>query len=131
MMQTNGRGERMERIRFMTHRGARVLLLDMTGLTDFDEELRHIEAAKPVIAREPAKSLLLLTDVTGSRYNAAVMGAMKEMGAHNTPYVKASAVVTQAAAHRVAVTTVSLFTKRIVKAFATRDEALDWLVAQA
>jgi hypothetical protein len=121
----------MERIRFITHRGVRVLLLDMTNLTDFDEELRQIEAAKRVIAAEPPKSLLLLTDVTGSRYNATVMAAMKEMGAHNTPFVKACAAVTQAAAHRVAMAAVAMFTRRPLKPFSTREEALDWLASQA
>ena len=121
----------MERIRFVTHRGVRVLLLDMTGLTELQETRRVAEAAKAAVAREPPGSLLLVTDTTGSRYNSESLAAMKEMAAHNTPYLKASCVVVQAATHRVAVAAVSLFTGRALKAFGTREEALDWLVEQA
>lgn len=121
----------MERIRFVMHRGTPVLLVDLTDFTDFAEMRRQIDAEKALIATQPPKSLLVLTDVTGSRYNPEMVGVMKDLGAHNNPYIRAGALVTQAAAHRLAARTFALLNRRPLKTFATRDEAFDWLVAQA
>lgn len=121
----------MERTRFIEHQGRRILLLDYAGIRDPDEALREIQHSKEVVARQPAGSLLVMTAVRDARYNAAVLQGMKELAAHNAPYVKASAVVGMSGLHRIAYQAVILFSKRNIKTFDQESEALDWLVTQA
>ena len=119
-----------ERTRFTEHRGKRILLLDYSGVTDQEEALREIEHSRRVVALQPPGSLLVMTNVKNARYNSAVVQAMKELAAHNAPYVRASAIVGMSGLHRVAYQAVILFTKRKIQVFDTPEEALDWLVQQ-
>lgn len=121
----------MERTRFIEHQGKRILLLDYAGVRDPDEALRAIQHSKEVVARQPPGSLLVMTVVRDARYNAAVLQGMKELAAHNAPYVKASAVVGMSGLHRIAYQAVILFSKRNIKTFDHESDALDWLVSQA
>ena len=121
----------MDRTRFIEHQGKRILLLDYAGVRDPDEALRSIRESMRVVASQPPASLLVMTVVRDARYNAAVLQGMKELAAHNAPYVKASAVVGMSGLHRIAYQAVILFSKRNIKVFDQENEALDWLVAQA
>lgn len=118
----------MERTRWTTHRGRRMVLLDFRDLTDLQPILDEIAAAKRFFARlKPDGSLLTLTDVRGARYNSEVLAALKDLTTHNKPYVRAAAVVATTATHRVAVNTIALFTRRVLRAFGTPEEAMAWL----
>ena len=128
---TLARGDTMERTRFIEHQGHRILLLDYAGVRDPDEALRSIRESMDVVARQPPGSLLVMTVVRDARYNAAVLQGMKELAAHNAPYVKASAVVGMSGLHRIAYQAVILFSKRNIKVFDQEADALDWLVSQA
>jgi hypothetical protein len=119
----------MERTRFIEHRGQRILLLDFTDLTPQDAPPAIAEARAIVAAQAPG-STLTCTDVTGSGWNREVIDALKELAAHNRPYVRSAAVVVESGLKRSLVSLVALFTKRSLHAAATRDEALDWLVRQ-
>jgi hypothetical protein len=121
----------MERIRFIEHQGTRILLLDFAGIRDPDEALREIQRCREVVARQPASSLLVMTLVRDGRYNAAVLQGMKDLAAHNAPYVRASAVVGMSGLHRIAYQAVIMFSKRNIKVFDQEAEALDWLGTQA
>jgi hypothetical protein len=121
----------MERTGFVQHQGQPILLFDFTGMRDPAQILAEIAKAREFVARQPLrKELLTLSDVTNSRYNADVMTAMKELAAHNAPYVAAGAVVTTSGIHKVAIMAVSTFSRRKLQAFGTRQEAMEWLVAQ-
>ena len=121
----------MERTRFIEHRGKRILLLDYSGIQNPEQAIATIEHSKTVVAQHPPHSLLVLTDVKDARYNSAVLQAMKELAAHNGPYVRASAIVGMGGLHRIAYQAVLLFTRRKIPAFDTREQALDWLAEQA
>lgn len=120
----------MERTRFIDHKGKQILLLDYAGIRDPDEALREIQDSKAFVARQPTSSLRVLTLVRDARYNAAVLQGMKDLAAHNAPYVKASAVVGMGGLHRIAYQAVILFSKRNIKTFDGEAEALDWLATQ-
>ena len=120
----------MERTRFIEHRGRRILLLDYAGLHDTGETLREIENSTRVVAAQPPGSLRILTNVRDARYDARALQAMKEMAAHNAPYVRASAVVGMSGLHRIALLAVILFSRRKFQTFDAEHEALDWLAAQ-
>lgn len=84
---------------------------------------------QPQIATLPRNSVLILTDATNARYNRQSAAAMKEFAAQNSPFVKASAVVGADGLREVLLDAVRFFTRRPIKACATREEALEWLVA--
>ncbi len=120
-----------ERTRFIDYQGKRIVLLDFTGLVIEQESLAEIEKARAFFERQPPDgSLLTLTDATNARYTSKVMEALKQLAAHNKPYVKAGAAVTSNRLHRVVLTAVAIFTGRHLPAFATREEALRWLAEQ-
>jgi hypothetical protein len=121
----------MERTRFIEHQGTRILLLDYAGVRDPGEALREIAHSRSVVAAQPPASLLVMTVVRDGRYNAAVLQAMKELAAHNAPYVRASAVVGMSGLHRIAYQAVILFSKRNIKVFDQEADALAWLATQA
>lgn len=120
----------MERTRFIEHRGKRILLLEYSGITNSTEALAEIEKSKRVVRAQPPGSLLVMTVVRGARYNTTVLQAMKDLAAHNAPYVRASAVVGMAGLHRIAYQAVILFSKRNIQTFDQESQALDWLAAQ-
>ena len=121
----------MERTRFIEHQGHRILVLDFAGIRDPEEALREIAHSREVVARQPPASLRVMTLVRDARYNAAVLQGMKELAAHNAPYVKASAVVGMSGLHRIAYQAVILFSKRNIKVFDQEADALAWLLTQA
>lgn len=120
----------MERTRFIEHKGKRILLLDYAGIRDPNEAVASVRKSIEFIAGQPRNSLLVMTVVRDARYNAQVLQAMKELAAHNTPYVKASAVVGMSGLHRIAYQAVLVFSKRNIKTFDAEADALDWLATQ-
>lgn len=119
----------MSRTRFIEHRGQRIVLLDFSGLgANPAEALRHIAEAREFIGRLPPDgSARTLTDALGARYNSEILQAMKELAAHNKPYVDRAAVVTDSGLHRIGILAVATFSGRSLRGFADRDSALDWL----
>lgn len=120
----------MERTRFEDHQGKRILLLDYSAMTDPGEAMAAIQRSMAIVAAQPRDSLLVLTDVSDSRYNATVLQGLKELAAHNAPYVKASAVVGITGLRRIAYQAVIVFSKRNIKTFDSRESARAWLVTQ-
>lgn len=121
----------MERVRFIEHRGRRILLQDFSGITDPDEALATIDEAIAFVDElTPDGSLLVLTITLGSHYNREVMDGLKALGQHHTPYIRASAVVTDSGLHRVGIWAVSKFTGREIESFSDPEKAKDWLVGQ-
>ena len=124
---------KMERTRFIEHAGKRILLLEYTDLgSDLRQLLEEIEKTKRVIATQPPGTVLTLTDVRRSSITPANVRAMKELVAHNEPYVRWSAVV-------VGLTGVYLAGFRAIQALSRRrnllsfgdlEEAKEWLVTQ-
>jgi hypothetical protein len=56
--------------------------------------------------------------------------ALKKLAAHNKPFVKASALVGLSPLTRVVFRAVIALTRRDIRAFATRDEAIAYLSSQ-
>ena len=120
----------MERVQTLFHKGRNVILIDLSSCQP-QETLQILPAAKQEIAKMPAKSALVMTDVRGAKYDRSLVEAFKEFTAHNTPYVKASAVVGAEGAAHILLQTLILITRREMKTFAARGEALEWLTANA
>lgn len=119
-----------QRVRFIEHRGATLLLIDFSGLHRAEDILREIDAARGIIRSQPLNSVRVLSNVTGAKYSPPVMDAMKELTAGNRPYVRHSAVAGMERVHRVLYRAVLLFSRRSIEVFDTVDKARDWLAEQ-
>jgi len=104
------------------------LLADFSH-TKPEEQLLAFPEIQKQISAMPAKSVLLLTDVTGAVYNSASARAIKEWSSKNTPFIKASAVVGATGFLATILAGIRLFTGRDIRSFDTRNEAMDWLVS--
>lgn len=122
----------MSGIAFEKHKGHRILILDFSGLDDSGLARTLIAEAKEIVANEPEKSLLTLTDVTDVVFDQPLAQATWEMARHNKPFVKAAAIVgLSGERQQVLLDLVSHRTGRDFAIFDTRAEAKDWLVEQA
>jgi hypothetical protein len=118
-------------ITILERNGRQIVLLDLTNVVDPKEGVRRIAAAKAWFAQQkPDKSLRVCSDATGSRYDVAILEALKDLASHNEPYVGVAAGVVPTTVHRVALNVASLFSKRKFTAFTQREPALKWLAEQ-
>ena len=118
------------RTRMIEHRGKQIMLLDYSDVLDAEEALRCIAETKTLIAQQPPGTVRTLTYVRGSRYSAPVIDAMKDLVAHNKPYVKAAALVGMNTLHRIIYRAVVTFSRRSIQVFEDLDQAKDWLAEQ-
>jgi hypothetical protein len=116
----------MERVEFITHRGARILVMDLAGLTSGDM-LPHLERTRKLVSAEPLSTVRTLIDVTNTRIDLQSVQALKNLAADDKPFIKASAVVGINGPLGVLLDTVEKFSGRSFKRFGTRNEALDYL----
>lgn len=117
----------MDRVRTITHKGKSIVLVDLADSQPCDT-LGALPAAKPLISKAGPKAALVLTDVTNAVYDKEVAGAMKEFVSSNTPFIRASAIVGADGVRLVLLQTVIMITRREIKTFSNRDQALEWLI---
>ena len=118
-----------ERIRFITHRGKQVLLVDISNCTP--AEMNQLSRLVPAyVAAEPRGSVLLLADFTGSKFDKAAFESLKQATVYDRPHIKRSAWVGTEALPKVFYENLKAFSQRDLPTFKTRDEALEWLVAE-
>jgi hypothetical protein len=116
----------------LMHKGKTIFCLDLAGLQlkDKDEYKHCIEQAKTYIHKQPPKSTLVITYVENTGFDTEFANIMKEYAAHNTPYVKASAVVGISGWQKVILTAIKTLTGRDFHVVNTLEEAKEWLVKQ-
>jgi hypothetical protein len=114
------------------YKGKTILCTDISGLQSKDKQefYKHVEHAKEIIRKHPPKSLLVITEVTNTGFDTTVAGLIKDYAMHNTPYVKASAVVGIAGWSKVILTAVKAATGRDFYLADTMEEAKEWLIKQ-
>jgi hypothetical protein len=119
----------VEKVKFIIHKWRQILLLDFSHCST-DEAINIIDEAIEVIRSQPESSLLIVTDVTGAKYDLKVIDKFKEFTSGNKPYVKASAVVGLDEFQKVVYNAATLFSKRTLPLFGDLEKAKDWLVEQ-
>jgi hypothetical protein len=119
----------MNRLEFLTYKGKRILLIDFSHLKA-EQVLLVIDEAKGVIARQPERSVLTLTDLTEMHFDENIMAALKEYVTHNKPYVKAGAVVGAKGLLAVVKMGVERASLRKLTDFDSRAAAQEWLIQQ-
>lgn len=118
-----------ERIRFITHKGQRVLLVDVSHCSA--AELARIARLVPAsTVTEPRGSVLLLADFTGTEFDKDTVEILKQATVFDRPHLKRSAWVGVETLPHVFYENIKSFSRRDLPTFKTRDEALEWLVSE-
>lgn len=110
------------------HKGVDVVVIDLAHTTP-EEAIPLLTKAGELIETFPAHSVRAFTDATGATYSKESFQALKAFTIHNTPHIKASAVIGADGLRVFAMKAVAAVAQRRIKPFVTREEALDWLVA--
>lgn len=117
-----------DRISFITHRGKAIMVIDFSH-REAKEILLLLEEIQHAVARHEKGSLLTLADLTGAHVDKAVATRMKEVLVRDRPFVKRSAWVGVESVPKVYYDNIKTFSQRDFPPFKTREEAMDWLVA--
>src|SRR5689334_18093166 len=114
-----------ERIRFIDHRGKRVLLVDFSNCPA--REVEKITRLVPdYVTVQPRNSVLVLTDFTGAAFDRDAFRAMKETAVFDKPFVRKSALIGTDDLPASFYDELKSFSRRELLIFKTRQEALDW-----
>jgi hypothetical protein len=117
-----------ERIRFITHKGKKILLVDLTDCSP--AEVVELAPSVPAYASgEPRGSVLLLADFTRSRFDKAAFEKLKQATVFDRPHLKRSAWVGVESLPKVFYDNLKAFSRRDLPVFHSREEALEFLVA--
>ena len=125
---TNASGENMERLRYVEHRGKRILLADVSACTE--EQLTEcIKAVPQFVTKQPEHSVLLLGDFTGTHFTKETVEQLKVAAVFDRPHVAKAAWVLSDNLHKVLIDSIRNFSARQIAIFATREEAMDYLAS--
>lgn len=115
------------RIRFITHKHKKVLLVDGSGCSV--QQLEDLALLVPArVTAEPLGSVLLLADWTGAQFDKKSLERLKPALVFDRPHLKRSAWVGTEGLPKVFYEHLKSFSQRDLPTFKTREEALDWLV---
>ena len=116
-----------ERLRFITHQGKQILLIDLSHCST--AEVENIFRAVPnLVTTRPRGSVLILSDFTGASFDQEAVRIMKETAVFDKPYVKKSAWTGAKSLPQAFVDDLISFSRRDFTIFKTREAALAWLV---
>ena len=129
----------MERARFIAHKDAQVLLIDLGGLVG-RELFDVLGVAAKVIRAQPLDSVLTVIDAATLEitlrdgqggYDRTLTDRLRGFTSGSREFVRAGAVVVGTdESKRVIAEFINNISERALIIFETRNEALDWLVDQ-
>jgi hypothetical protein len=116
-----------ERVRFITHQGKQILLVDLSNCSAAEVE-KILRELPEVVTTRPRGSVLIFSDFTAASFDAEAIRVMKETAVFDKPYVKKTAWVGAENFPQEFSKSLSNFSRREFPAFKSREEALAWLV---
>ena len=119
----------MERVHFLDHHGKRVLLMDCTGC-DPDELIAVFDTVEKIVGQESGRTLLIVADFTGAHFNKQAADRMKVVAAKDRSHVHRAGLVGAAAIGDTYLREMESFSARKFPTFPSREQALDWVVAE-
>ena len=117
----------MDRVRFITHQGKQVLLVDYTNCTR-QALLDILKERERIVLAQPPGSVLTLADVTGVETSKEVFEEVKKLAVRERDRVKRAAIVGIESVPKVLFDALKTFAARDYHTFPTREAALEWLV---
>jgi hypothetical protein len=118
-----------DRLRFVKHKGQAIFLIDFSHASEKEIVLLLDQVRVMVASHEPG-SVLTLADFTGAHVDKDVATKIKEVLVRDRPYVKRSAWVGTESLPHVFYEHFKSFSQRELPTFKTRNEAMEWLVAE-
>ena len=118
----------MDRIRFVTHRDQRILLLDFTGCSA-DEVAEISERVPDVVTSEPLGSILVVADFSGAEFDRDAVECIKVTTALDRPHIKRAAWVLTQNLPKTLYDSIRNFSAREFPVFNTREQAMDYVVS--
>ena len=119
----------MDRVRFMTHQGKQILLVDLTNC-NAEEVTTIVGEVQRIVTAQPRESVLTLGDLTGAQFSREAVTRMKEVAVFDRPYVKRAALVGAESLPKVFYDALKAFSRREFPRFKTREQAMDWLIRE-
>jgi hypothetical protein len=119
-----------ERIQFIDHQGKKILLVDFSNCPA-DEVEKIARAVPDYVIVNPLGSVLALTDFTAASFDRDAIRAVKETAVFDKPFVKKSALIGTEDLPASFYDELKSYSRRELLIFTTREEALDWLVADS
>lgn len=120
----------MERVQIIQHKGAKIHFGDYSGLSPGKDMQAVLNKVKALTQAQPENSVLELTDLTDVRFDTDMLSKIREVTTSNAPYVRASAVIGVGGLLHIALDAITRVSRRNVRVFLSKDEALDWLAEQ-
>lgn len=117
----------MERARYVSHMGRRILYVDYSGIRTAEELETATRDASRRVQAEPPDSVLALLDLSGVPFGLRIVRMLGEAAAANVDFVRARAVVGLPEIARPAVLAVAEYSGRPMEVFPDVDRAMDWL----
>jgi hypothetical protein len=118
-----------DRIRYITHRGQRILLVDHSGCTSA-ELAAMCDLVPSYVTPEPENSVLLLADFSNAQIDRDALEHVKLAAVFDRPHLKRSAWVTTSSFPKAFYENVKAFSVRELRIFQTREQALSYLVGE-
>ena len=115
-----------DRLRFITHQGKQILLIDLSNCRATEVE-KVFRSVPDLVTTCPLGSVLILSDFTGASCDAEAIRVLQETAVFDKPFVKKSAFVGTGSFPQEFSENLSSFARRAFPDFKTRDEALAWL----
>jgi hypothetical protein len=118
-----------DRLHFVRHKDHAILVLDLSQCSA-KEVLLLVDMLRATVARQAPGSVLILADFAGAQIDKQVATRVKEVLVLDRPYVKRAAWVGTESLPHVFYEHFKSFSQRELPAFKTREEAMEWLVAE-
>jgi hypothetical protein len=115
---------------FVDHRGARLLIVDVSGVREAEEILAMIAHTESLIQAEARGSVRVVMVVRGFTFDRRSAAAIKGIFARAQPWIRASALVGVAGLQKVLLQVLNQVARRERGLFDTLDAAKDWLATQ-
>lgn len=121
----------MEQPNYFEYKGFRIYYTDYSGITNTDFFLKRTKVTKEKVEfflQKGYKDLLLLNNVTDAFIGKEVIKELKEIAKMGRPVIKKSAVIGISLSKQIFLNIINKFSGFNMKAFATREEACEWLI---
>jgi hypothetical protein len=118
-----------DRLHFVKHKGQVILVLDLSQCSA-KEVLLLVDMLRATVARQAPGSVLILADFEGAQIDKQVATRVKEVLVLDRPYVKRAAWIGTESLPHVFYEHFKSFSQRELPTFKTREEAMEWLVAE-
>jgi hypothetical protein len=118
-----------ERLHFVKHKGQTIFVIDFSHCSS-KEMLLLLDMIRATVARNAPGSMLTLSDFSGAQIDKQVATKAQEVLVLDRPYVKRSAWIGTESLPQVFYEHFKSFSQRDLPTFKTREEAMDWLVAE-